>query len=96
MWAAMWGWVQTAVNNEVMVAISNRNYAGPGNMLDIWMDNVVRAGVTNALVVALDSSTKEHVATKKFPVIEMHEQVCLRTSALCFFVTSFSPLPSSF
>jgi hypothetical protein len=67
--------VQTAIKNEVMVAISNRNYAGPGNMLDIWMDNVQRAGVKNAMVIALDPDTRQHVQSKAFPVIEMHEKV---------------------
>lgn len=70
------------MNNEVMVAISNRNYAGPGNMLDIWMDNVKAAGVKNAMVVALDSFTKEHVQSKNFPVIEMHEEARSPLSSL--------------
>ena len=52
--------LQVAKNNEVMVAISNRNLAGRGNMLDLWMRNVKRAGVTNAFVVALDEETKAH------------------------------------
>lgn len=79
------------------MAISNRNYAGPGNMLDIWIDNVKAAGVKNAMVVALDSFTKDHVLSKGFPVIEMHEQV--RSAALLppcgrvIFKCSFTKVP---
>ena len=53
-----------AVNDELVVAISNKNYAGPGNMLDTWMAHVKRAGVTNAFVVALDAETQAHASAQ--------------------------------
>lgn len=50
--------LQVAINNEVMVAISNLNYAMPGGMLTTWAEGVKRAGVKNAMVVALDDQAK--------------------------------------
>ena len=50
-----------AINNEVLVAVSNINYARKGGMLDLWMDGVKRSGVKNAMVVALDEETKINV-----------------------------------
>lgn len=41
-----------------MVAISNLNYAMPGGMLTTWAEGVKRAGVKNAMVVALDDEAK--------------------------------------
>lgn len=52
---------EVAVNDEVMVAVSNENYAHPGGMLDVWMGNARRAGVKNAMIVALDDATKANV-----------------------------------
>jgi hypothetical protein len=50
-----------AINDEVLVAVSNINYARKGGMLDLWMDGVKRSGVKNAMVVALDQETKRNV-----------------------------------
>ena len=50
-----------AINDEVLVAVSNINYARKGGMLDLWMDGVKRSGVKNAMVVALDEETKSNV-----------------------------------
>lgn len=50
-----------AIDNEVLVAVSNANYAHKGGMLDVWMDGVKRSGVRNAMVVALDEETKRNV-----------------------------------
>ena len=36
--------LQVAINNEVMVAVSNKNYAWPGGMLQLWAENVKRSG----------------------------------------------------
>lgn len=58
------GSAQIAVSSEVVVAISNKNYAGPGNMLDTWMANIKRAGVSNAMVVALDEPTRQHAESQ--------------------------------
>ena len=66
---------QVAINNEVMVAICNRNYAMPGGMLTTWMENVKRAGVQNAMVVALDADTKKHVEAQGIVAHEMHLEV---------------------
>ena len=52
---------KVAVNNEVLVAVSNKNYAWPGGMLELWMKGTKRAGVKNAMVVALDDDTKTNV-----------------------------------
>lgn len=65
---------QVAVNNEVMVAISNENYARPGGMLDLWMDGVRRSNVSNALVIALDDATKQHVESQGFIAYQMSLQ----------------------
>ena len=53
-----------AVNNEILVAVSNINYARRGGMLDLWMDGVKRSGVRNAMVVALDEETKKNVEAR--------------------------------
>ena len=58
--------MQLALKNELVVAISNKNYAGVGNMLDTWMEHVKRAGVTNAMVVALDEPTRQHAESQGF------------------------------
>jgi len=56
---------QTAnANHEVMVALCNGAYArkepnGSGGMLSTWARTAVAAGVTNALVLAMDEETKE-------------------------------------
>ena len=71
---------QVAKNNEVMVAISNSNYAGKGNMLDTWMRNVKRAGVSNAMVVALDLPTQQHALSEGFASVVMTMQVQLHGS----------------
>ena len=82
--------MQVAIKNEVLVAISNRNYAGPGNMLATWMDNVKRAGVSNALVVALDKETKAHVTQAGLPAIQFNVQVilCLQILRCCLLACS--------
>ena len=58
---------QVAVRDEVLVAVSNRNLlretgaGGPGSydgMLRLWVDSVKRAGVRNAVIVALDEETR--------------------------------------
>lgn len=36
--------LQVAINSEVLVAVSNKNYAHPGGMLQMWADNVRRSG----------------------------------------------------
>lgn len=64
-----------AKSNEVMVAISNYNYARPGGMLDLWIDNVRQSGVTNAMVLALDEQTLDGVQQKGFPVYKMEVEI---------------------
>ena len=71
---------QVAKNNEVMLAISNRNYAMPGGMLDTWMESVKRAKVTNAIVVALDLETKKHAESMGIPAHFMTLQASMKTS----------------
>lgn len=67
--------VQVAVNNEVLLAVSNSNLAGPGGMLETWVANVRLAGMRNALVVALDDPTKEAMDRLSFPAHRMDVQV---------------------
>lgn len=59
----------------MLVAISNRNYAQPGSMLDSWMRTVKGAGVTNAIVVALDEDTKKHAEDNGFTSVIMNVKV---------------------
>ena len=67
--------VQVAKDDEVMVAISNSNYAMPGGMLDTWISGVKRANVTNAMLIALDKETKEHAESMGIPAHFMTLQV---------------------
>ena len=69
--------MQIAKGNELIVAISNKNYANPGGMLDSWIRTVKRAGVTNALVVALDDDTKTHAESQGMTAVKMEMQVPL-------------------
>lgn len=69
---------QVAIGNEVMVAISNKNYAMPGGMLTTWVENVKRAGVKNAMVVALDDHTKRSVDAQGIVAHQMHLEVSLQ------------------
>lgn len=62
---------KVAINNEVLVAVSNINYAQKGGMLDVWMDGVKRAKVKNAMVVALDDETKKNVEERGLPAFRM-------------------------
>ncbi|DBA81187.1 hypothetical protein WJX79_006838 [Trebouxia sp. C0005] len=66
---------QVSINNEIMVAISNRNYAMPGGMLTTWTENVKRAGVKNAMVVALDAQTKTYAEAQGIVAHEMHLEI---------------------
>ena len=66
--------VQVAVDGEVLAAMSNINYATPGGMLDTWMEGVKRAGVKNAMVIALDAMTKANAEKFGIPAFEMHVQ----------------------
>jgi hypothetical protein len=67
--------LQVAKNSEVMVAISNANYARPGGMLDVWMDSLKRANVTNALVIALDDETQKHAEEMGLTAFQINLQV---------------------
>ena len=64
--------MQVAINNEVMIAISDRNYATPNGMLTTWLENVKLAGVKNVMVVALDAQTKARVEAQGVTAHEMH------------------------
>ena len=74
---------QVAKDDEVMVAISNSNYAMPGGMLDAWMEAVRRANVSNAMVVALDKQTKEHAESMGMAAHYMTLQVRLDSVVQC-------------
>lgn len=66
---------EIAINNEVLVAVSNINYAQKGGMLDLWMDGVKRAGVRNALVVALDDQTMHNVEERGIHAFRMDLEI---------------------
>jgi len=62
---------KVAINNELLVAVSNANYAWPGGMLELWMKSVKQAGVKNAMVVALDEDTKINVEKFGLPAFRL-------------------------
>ena len=64
--------MQVAVNNEVMIAISDMNYAMPNGMLTTWIECVKLAGVKNAMVIALDAHTKARAEAQGLAAFEMH------------------------
>ncbi|KAL4858268.1 Arabinosyltransferase RRA2 [Chlorella vulgaris] len=64
-----------AIKNEVLVAVSNKNYAWPGGMLDLWAANVKRSGVKNAMVVALDDDTKKNAESFGLPAFRMDVKI---------------------
>lgn len=74
---------QVAINNEVMIAISDRNYAMPGGMLTTWIENVKLSGVKNAMVVALDAHTRAKAEEEGLPAHEMHLTVSTPLSPYC-------------
>ena len=74
---------QVAIKNEVMVAISNLNYAMPGGMLTTWIEGIKRAGVKNAMVVALDDHTKRMAEEHGLTAHEMHLEVGTDHSTVC-------------
>lgn len=67
--------LQVAKNDEVLIAISNQNYARPGGMLDSWMRTAESVGLKNAMVVALDEATKAHAESQGMMSIIMDATV---------------------
>lgn len=67
--------LQVAINNEVLMAVSNANLANPGGMLEMWVRNVRAAGVHNAMVVALDDETQRQLTAWGFPSFRMDVKV---------------------
>ncbi len=80
--------IQVAKDDEVMVAISNSNYAMPGGMLDTWMGSVRRANISNAMVIALDKQTKEHAESMGIAAYHMTVQVRLHSVVRCTYHTN--------
>ncbi|PSC74665.1 glycosyltransferase CAZy family GT77 [Micractinium conductrix] len=66
---------KVAINNEVLVSVSNSNYAWPGGMLQWWADNAKRAGVENIMVVALDDATKTNAESYGLPAFRMNVKI---------------------
>ena len=62
-----------AIDRDVLVAVSNKNLAAPGYMLEMWVRSVQRAGVTNYLVVALDGETARFLDGLGAPNINMED-----------------------
>lgn len=67
--------MQVAINNEVMIAICDMNYAMPNGMLSTWIESVISAGVKNAMVIALDAHTKARAEAQGLAAFEMHPTV---------------------
>lgn len=55
----------------------------PGGMLTTWTENVKRAGVKNAMVVALDAQTKTYAEAQGIVAHEMHLEVSTLSDDLC-------------
>lgn len=64
-----------STGDEILIAVSNINYAQKGGMLDLWIDGVKRAGVENALVVALDDETKRNVEERGIHAFRMDMEI---------------------
>ena len=64
---------EVAINNEVLVAVSNKNLAAPGFMLDMWIRSVQASGVKNFLVMCLDDETEHFVTSLGAPAVNMKE-----------------------
>lgn len=77
--------MQVAINNEVMIAISDMNYAMPNGMLTTWIESVKLAGVENAMVVALDAHTKARAEALGLAAFEMHLTVSRTSQPLLHF-----------
>jgi len=52
---------KVAINGEVLVAVSNMALAGDGGMLQTFVEGLKAAGITNAMIVAIDSQTEAQV-----------------------------------
>uniref|UniRef100_A0A1D2ABV6 Nucleotide-diphospho-sugar transferase domain-containing protein n=2 Tax=Auxenochlorella protothecoides TaxID=3075 RepID=A0A1D2ABV6_AUXPR len=50
---------KVAINNEVLVVMSDRRYAHNDTILDLCIQSINRVGVKNALVLALDNKTRD-------------------------------------
>lgn len=64
-----------AINREVLIAVSNHaliHREGTYGMLKTWIDGVQRAGVKNALVIALDDQTAEACRRNNMEVFRMN------------------------
>eukprot|EP00193_Tetraselmis_chui_P019917 CAMPEP_0177786522 /NCGR_PEP_ID=MMETSP0491_2-20121128/20977_1 /TAXON_ID=63592 /ORGANISM="Tetraselmis chuii, Strain PLY429" /LENGTH=163 /DNA_ID=CAMNT_0019307757 /DNA_START=185 /DNA_END=673 /DNA_ORIENTATION=- len=59
---------QIALNGEVLAAVSNMALAGDGGMLQTFVESVKRAGIANAMVVAIDAQTKRQVRGARRPI----------------------------
>lgn len=66
---------KVAINNEVLVSVSNANYAWPGGMLQVWAENARRSGVKNMMVVALDDDTKKNAEGYGLPAFRMDVKI---------------------
>ena len=75
---------QVAINNEVLAAMSNINYAQPGGMLDTWMESVKRCGIKNAMVIALDAQTTKNAEAFGIPAFEMHMEARHQRCSISF------------
>lgn len=56
-----------ATDGEVLVAVSNMALAGDGGMLQTFVEGVKSAGISNAMVVAIDQQTVQQVSIRRLP-----------------------------
>ena len=65
-----------------MVAVCNKNLAFVGGALDIWIRNVNKVNISNAIVIALDDETEDFCQKRQMKSIQIPVLVCLRPRTL--------------
>ena len=66
---------EVAINNEILVAVSNKNLAAPGFMLDMWIKSCQASGVKNYMVICLDDETERFVRSQNAPAYNMKDVI---------------------
>jgi len=64
-----------ARGGEIMAAVSNGNLAYPGGMLELWIEQVLRTGVENFMVIALDEKARAFAEERGAPAFLMSMEI---------------------